>query len=768
MTFQTVTVTWSEVDPAGNPASGSVTFQLTAPLIDGATGQVAETLQKTYFFTSGTGTSDALVANDSSGATPSGTAYRVTVALAGQQARTFISQVNHANGATQTLGFLEANAAVPAVQYAQYMPLPAGTPTSGQVPVATGAGSASAWGSVSGTGTVTSASVVTANGFAGTVATPTSTPAVTLETTVTGILKGNGTAVSAAAAGTDYVTPTGSGAGLTGITVGQVSGAAPLASPALTGTPTAPTATALTDSTQVATTAYADSAVAVETSRAETAEALLAPKASPTFTGTVTVPSTVNATDAAQKAYVDSVAQGLDNKPSVTALASSNITLSGTQTIDGVAVVAGNRVLATGQSTASQNGLWTVAAGAWTRPADFASGSTQLGASVFVEGGTSYGSSGWVLTGTAAVTVDTSSQAWTQFSGAGEITAGSGLSKSGNTLSVASSGVSAGSYTNASVTVGADGRVTAASSGTAPVTGVTAADGSVVIGGSSTAPTVRTGTLDAIAAAHPPVAAVAFNSQKGTGVANGTASGDIAAYGQTLAGGNGAPMTTLGDLLYENSTPAPARLAGNTTATKNFLTQTGTGSVSAAPAWGTIAAGDVPALNQNTTGTAANLSGTPALPNGTTATTQTAADNSTKLATTAYADNSATTAASGKVNRSGDTMTGYLAPDVATLTFVGSGTTLVNAALGNSFNLTLTASTTTLGNPSNPVDGQVIRFRITQGSGGSFTLAYGTAYDFGTAGAPTLSTSAGKVDILGFEYVASISKWCALGSALGL
>ena len=56
------------------------------------------------------------------------------------------------------------------------------------------------------------------------------------------------------------------------------------------------------------------------------------------------------------------------------------------------------------------------------------------------------------------------------------------------------------------------------------------------------------------------------------------------------------PMTTLGDIIYENSTPAPARLAGTTSATKQFLTQTGTGSVSAAPAWGAIAAGDVPSL----------------------------------------------------------------------------------------------------------------------------------------------------------------------------
>jgi hypothetical protein len=104
---------------------------------------------------------------------------------------------------------------------------------------------------------------------------------------------------------------------------------------------------------------------------------------------------------------------------------------------------------------------------------------------------------------------------------------------------------------------------------------------------------------------------------------------------------------------------------------------------------------------------------------------------------------------------------------VTPLTFVGSGTTLVNAALGNVFNLTLTASTTTLGNPSNPTDGQMLRVRITQGGAGSFTLAYGTAYSFGVTGAPTLSTAAGKVDILNWEYVGSISKWCARGPSLG-
>ena len=79
------------------------------------------------------------------------------------------------------------------------------------------ASSGGSWVNISGggAGTVTSASVVTANGLAGTVATATTTPAITLSTTVTGMLKGNGTAISAAVAGTDFVVPTiGGGVGL--------------------------------------------------------------------------------------------------------------------------------------------------------------------------------------------------------------------------------------------------------------------------------------------------------------------------------------------------------------------------------------------------------------------------------------------------------------------------------------------------------------------------------------------------------------------------
>ena len=73
-----------------------------------------------------------------------------------------------------------------------------------------------------GSGTVTSVSVASANGFAGTVANATTTPAITLTTSITGLLKGNATAISAATAGTDYLAPSGSGASLTGLTWSQI------------------------------------------------------------------------------------------------------------------------------------------------------------------------------------------------------------------------------------------------------------------------------------------------------------------------------------------------------------------------------------------------------------------------------------------------------------------------------------------------------------------------------------------------------------------
>ena len=145
----------------------------------------------------------------------------------------------------------------------------------------------------------------------------------------------------------------------------------------------------------------------------------------------------VASTDVPNKAYVDSIASSLSVKPSVIALASTNQALTGLPTVDSVTLTSGQRILLVGQTTGTQNGLWAVASGAWSRPVDFATGSSAAGTFTFVEEGTVNGSSGWVCASApGSDVVDTNSLSFTQFSGAGEITAGTGILKSGNTLSI--------------------------------------------------------------------------------------------------------------------------------------------------------------------------------------------------------------------------------------------------------------------------------------------------------------------------------------------
>jgi hypothetical protein len=329
-----------------------------------------------------------------------------------------------------------------------------------------------------------------------------------------------------------------------------------------------------------------------------------------------------------------------------------------------------------------------------------------------------------------------------------------------------------------------DGNATAwgSPSGDGDVSSVTAADSSIVVGGTGDDPTVRLATpvtvgrggtgaataaqnsvfagpstggtgapsFRSLAAADVPTlnqattgnaatatAAAGLKSATTTVVVSAatapsegqvlTATSSTAADWETPSSGFADPMTTVGDVIYEGAGPEPARLAGNTSTTKLFLTQTGTGSASAAPAWGTIASGDVPTLNQSTTGnaaTATNLAGGAAFP-------------------------------------------AYVAPKVTALTD-GSSVAL-NAALGNEFSWTLGAGSHTLAAPSNPVDGQAIRIRVKYS--GSFTPEFNAVFDFGAAGAPAWSAASGKTDVVAFVYDAALNdaagSWYYAGAALG-
>ena len=210
-------------------------------------------------------------------------------------------------------------------------------------------------------------------------------------------------------------------------------------------------------------------------------------------TNITNVKDPTNLQDAATKAYVDSVAQGLDPKESVqlattttlpaytynngTLGVNANITATatGALSIDSTAVANLDRVLIKNETStnAPYNGIYVVtnagnatAAFILTRSTDFDIGTEMPGAFVFVEYGTTNPDTGWVCTTNSPVTVGTTNITFVQFSGAGTYTAGTGLTLTGTQFSISNTSVTTGSYGNgdivATFTVNQQGQLTAA------------------------------------------------------------------------------------------------------------------------------------------------------------------------------------------------------------------------------------------------------------------------------------------------------------------
>jgi len=148
-------------------------------------------------------------------------------------------------------------------------------------------------------------------------------------------------------------------------------------------------------------------------------------------------------TDATTKAYVDnstqSSAAGIVSKQAVAVVSITNLTLSGLSAIDGITPVAGNRILCTGQTTQSANGVWIAASGAWTRSTNDANGEQDLGATWFVEQGTVYGASTWRLATpvTGTITLNTTAVTITQLLAAASYTASLGAKLVGSNIEAA-------------------------------------------------------------------------------------------------------------------------------------------------------------------------------------------------------------------------------------------------------------------------------------------------------------------------------------------
>jgi hypothetical protein len=232
----------------------------------------------------------------------------------------------------------------------------------------------------------------------------------------------------------------------------------------------------------------------------------------------------VSALQLATKQYVDAVAQGLDPKASCVAATTANITLSGTQTVDGVVLIAGDRCLVKDQTLSQNNGIYLVAASAWTRATDMDNWLEVPGAFTFIEQGTAYADTGWVCTSNAGGTLGTTPITWVQFAGVGSYTAGTGLTLTGTQFSITNTAVAAAAYGSATqvgtFSVNAQGQLTLAANTT-----VTPAVGSITgLGtGVATALAVNTGSAGAF---------VLFNGALGT-----PSSG-------TLTNATGLPLTT--------------------------------------------------------------------------------------------------------------------------------------------------------------------------------------------------------------------------------
>jgi len=192
-------------------------------------------------------------------------------------------------------------------------------------------------------------------------------------------------------------------------------------------------------------------------------------------------------TDAATKNYVDSAAQGIDWKASVRAATTATVTLASDlengDTLDGVTLATGNRILVKNQSTGSENGIYVVkASGAPDRSTDADTGAELTSNfAVFVEEGTVNADQGYVLTNDGAITIGTTALTFTQFTGLGQIVAGTGLDKTGNTLDIDSTVTtndgtqtltnktingSSNTITNVSLSTGVTGTLPVANGGT--------------------------------------------------------------------------------------------------------------------------------------------------------------------------------------------------------------------------------------------------------------------------------------------------------------
>lgn len=253
--------------------------------------------------------------------------------------------------------------------------------------------------------------------------------------------------VNSVAGKTGNVTLASSDVGLGNVT--NESKATMFTNPTFTGTVSGVTA-AMVGLGNVDNTSDANKPVSTAT---QTALNLKADKADPTFTGNVTLGNSTpsDPLHAASKAYVDTMSLGITVKDPARVATTAPIALSGLIEIDGITVIAGDRVLVKDQVDATENGIYAAASGAWTRTTDAdnnpggTNSEVRNGMFVFVEEGTLNKNTQWTLQTTDAVVIGTTELNFSKFSSQTTYLAGTGLTLISSTFAIDSTVLTTGS-----------------------------------------------------------------------------------------------------------------------------------------------------------------------------------------------------------------------------------------------------------------------------------------------------------------------------------
>lgn len=423
--------------------------------------------------------------------------------------------------------------------------------------------------------------------------------------------------------------------------------------------------------------------------------------------------------DAANKLYVDNaiagVATGTAWKANAEVATTADIVLSGTQTIDGYAAQVGDRVLVKDQTDPIQNGVYVVAAGAWTRATDVDTGTEIKGMAILVLNGTASGLSQWINTNTTTPTVGSDPITFAMLQGAGTTyTAGTGLTLAGNQFSITNTGVTGGTYTK--VTVNSQGQVTTGTDLNATdvntALGYTAYNGTTNPNGFLTGNQAVTLSGDATGTGTTAITVALAN----TGVAAGTYSKvTVDAKGRVTTGANinasdvttaltFTPVNKAGDTLtgaLNNATTVSIAAAATTdigTAASNAITVTGNTAITAlgtAPAGAerTVVFTGTPTLTHNATSLILPTSANIVVAAGDAAVFRSLGGGNWRCIDFSRADGSSLVGApdATKLPLAGGTMSGAVnyAPFA---TVASAATTDIGAAASN--NVTVTGSTT--------------------------------------------------------------------------